>query len=184
MEESLQDVYKKLTALIEQTNQEDENDVKRTVNYLNALSKHIDLICKERTFEIIEEQKALLRRGTVVWVDFGFNIGEEFGGKHPAVILRTLSDKKSLTVIPLDSMSDKPEVEMFRETHDYWVKVPRITGMANITRWVNVYRVKEVSSIRVDFQRSCGAYVPIETLKNIDLHIEQYRYKGRHNKNG
>ncbi len=32
-------------------------------------------------------RKLLLKRGNVVWIDFGFNIGNEFGGMHPAVIL-------------------------------------------------------------------------------------------------
>ena len=33
-------------------------------------------------------KKILFKRGNVVWVDFGFNIGNEFGGMHPAVILK------------------------------------------------------------------------------------------------
>ncbi|MEF9946672.1 MAG: hypothetical protein RR737_08825 [Lachnospiraceae bacterium] len=28
----------------------------------------------------------VLIRGNVVWVEFGFNVGCEFGGKHPAII--------------------------------------------------------------------------------------------------
>lgn len=31
-------------------------------------------------------KKVILKRGNVVWVDFGFNIGNEFGGMHPAII--------------------------------------------------------------------------------------------------
>ncbi len=27
-------------------------------------------------------------RGAVVWIEFGFNIGNEFGGRHPAIIMR------------------------------------------------------------------------------------------------
>lgn len=30
----------------------------------------------------------ILKRGNVVWIDFGFNIGNEFGGMHPAIILK------------------------------------------------------------------------------------------------
>ena len=43
----------------------------------------------------------ILRRGNVVWIDFGFNIGNEFGGMHPAVILKNLDSE--LFVLPLSS---------------------------------------------------------------------------------
>lgn len=179
----LNEITNKLQNLINNTDVTNEKDIKRTTNYLNALSSHIDAVNREKGFSLSDEQSLLLKRGKVVWIDFGFNIGEEFGGKHPAIILRTLSNNQSLTVVPLDGKSDKPEVEEFRETHDYWVKVPRVFGMANVVRWVNVYRVKEVSTIRVDFKCSHGANVPVETLKDIDTYIEKYRYKSNYNKN-
>lgn len=174
MNKLLQDIYIKLSALIEHTDVQDE---KRTINYLRALLSHIDAINREKDFVLSEEQLKFLKRRQVVWVDFGFNIGEEFGGKHPAIILRTLSNNKSITVIPIDGQSCDPEVERHRKSYDYWVQIPHINGMSSIPRWVNVYRVKEVSTIRVDFSKSHGASIPIDTLKVIDEHIEKYRYK-------
>lgn len=144
---------------------------------------HIDAINRERNFELSEEQLKFLKRRQVVWVDFGFNIGEEFGGKHPAIILRTLSNNKSITVIPIDGQSNDREVEERRKIHDYWVRIPHINGMSSILRWVNVYRVKEVSVLRVDFSKSHGASIPIDTLKIIDEYIEKYRYKPNYEKN-
>ena len=38
--------------------------------------------------KIIEKSKECIIRGDVVWVEFGFNIGEEFSGRHPAVVLK------------------------------------------------------------------------------------------------
>lgn len=182
MDKLFSEIKTKLEALIQNTDTGNETDVKRTQNYLSALLSHIDAVNREKGFSLSDEQDLLLKRGKVVWVDFGFNIGEEFGGKHPAIILRTLSKKQSLTVIPLDGKSDKPNVEAFRETHDYWVKIPFVFGMAKVTRWVNVYRVKEISTIRVDFKCSHGASVPVETLKTIDSYIEKYRYKSDYEK--
>ena len=46
-------------------------------------------------------KKAVLKRGNVVWIDFGFNIGNEFGGMHPAVILKNFD--KDLFVLPVSS---------------------------------------------------------------------------------
>jgi mRNA-degrading endonuclease toxin of MazEF toxin-antitoxin module len=34
----------------------------------------------------------VLIRGNVIWVEFGFNIGCEFGGKHPAIILKNIGE--------------------------------------------------------------------------------------------
>ncbi|MGI6359970.1 MAG: type II toxin-antitoxin system PemK/MazF family toxin [Acholeplasmatales bacterium] len=33
-----------------------------------------------------------LKPRNVVWINFGFNVGKEFGGKHPAIILKNLNN--------------------------------------------------------------------------------------------
>lgn len=43
----------------------------------------------------------LFKRGNVIWIDFGFNIGNEFGGMHPAVILKNFDN--DLFVVPISS---------------------------------------------------------------------------------
>ncbi len=182
MEELLAEINQKLTQMIEETDASNPDDIKRTKNYLAALSTHIDSINREKGFQLSSEQLKRLKRGKIVWVDFGFNIGEEFGGKHPAVILRTLSNNKSLTVLPIDGKSSNGEVEKYRECHDYWVKIPFVYGMSKAVRWANVYRIKEVSSIRVDFSCSHGASVPTGTMEEIDKYIEKYRYKANFKK--
>ncbi len=70
----------------------------------------------------------VLIRKAVVWVDFGYNIGTEFGGRHPAIILKNLKD--SLIVIPLSSQEPK--------SMDYNVKVDKVYGYPLMPRWVNV----------------------------------------------
>lgn len=85
----------------------------------------------------------VLIRKTVVWVDFGYNIGSEFGGKHPAIILKNLDD--SLIVIPLSSKAPK--------TMNYSVKVDKIYGFSLKPRWANVTRITQVSLSRVHFDK-------------------------------
>ena len=46
-------------------------------------------ISKEDT--MLLTKKVLLKRGNVVWIDLGFNIGNEFGGMHPAIILKNFN---------------------------------------------------------------------------------------------
>lgn len=90
--------------------------------------------------EVIMRSLVLIRK-TVVWVDFGYNIGTEFGGRHPAIILKNLKD--SLIVIPLSSQVPK--------TMDYSVKVDKVYGFPIMPRWANVTRITQVSLSRVHF---------------------------------
>lgn len=68
---------------------------KDTDKYIIAVKK---TAVPEADIELIMRSLVLTRK-TVVWVDFGYNIGTEFGGRHPAIILKNLKD--SLVVIPL-----------------------------------------------------------------------------------
>lgn len=82
---------------------------KDTDKYVIAVKK---TAIPEADIELIMRSLVLTRKA-VVWVDFGYNIGTEFGGRHPAIILKNLKD--SLVVIPLSSQMPK--------TMDYNVKI-------------------------------------------------------------
>ena len=92
--------------------------------------------------EMIARSLVLIRKA-VVWVDFGYNIGTEFGGRHPAIILKNLKD--SLVVIPLSSQEPK--------SMDYNVKVDKVYGYPLMPRWANVTRITQVSLSRVHFEK-------------------------------
>ena len=182
MDTLLNELNSKLQHLINNTDIENENDVKRTKNYLSALSTHIDAINRERIFELTDKQDQILKRGNVVWVDFGFNIGTEFGGRHPAIILKRIKQIDKIVVIPLDSSSDIPDTELKRENSDFWVKIlgEEIWGMTNQIRWANVYNITQVSNIRVDFFDNEGNLkyfsVDYEVLDRIDEKVKQFGY--------
>ena len=76
-------------------------------------------------------------------VDFGYNIGTEFGGRHPAIILKNLKD--SLIVIPLSSQMPK--------SMDYNIMVDKVYGFPEMPRWANVTRITQVSLSRVHFEK-------------------------------
>lgn len=92
--------------------------------------------------ELIMRSLVLIRK-TVVWVDFGYNIGTEFGGRHPAIILKNLKD--SLVVIPLSSQEPK--------NLDYSVKIDKVYGFPEMPRWANVTRIIQVSLSRIQFEK-------------------------------
>ncbi|QQR01395.1 type II toxin-antitoxin system PemK/MazF family toxin [Enterocloster clostridioformis] len=85
----------------------------------------------------------VLIRKAVVWVDFGYNIGTEFGGRHPAIILKNLRD--SLVVIPLSSQVPK--------NMEYSVRVDKVYGFPEMPRYANVTRITQVSLSRVHFEK-------------------------------
>lgn len=112
---------------------------KETDKYIISVKK--DSVPNE-DIEIIARSLVLIRKA-VVWVDFGYNIGTEFGGRHPAIILKNLKD--SLIVIPLSSQEPK--------TMDYSVKVDKVYGYPLMPRWANVTRITQVSLSRVHFEK-------------------------------
>lgn len=183
MYDLLNEVNSKLQDLVNNTDDKNEKDIKRTKNYLSALSGHIDTINKEREFSLNEDQDKILKRGNIVWVDFGFNIGSEFGGRHPAIILKRLRQINQILVIPLDSPSDNPITEQKRESSDYWIKIQgeEIWGMQdNIVRWANVFNITQISNLRVDFFDLNGNYkffsVDYGVLDRIDRKVEIFGY--------
>ena len=112
---------------------------KDTDTYIIAVKK---TSVPEADIELIMRSLVLTRKA-VVWVDFGYNIGTEFGGRHPAIILKNLKD--SLVVIPLSSQMPK--------TMDYSVKIDKVYGFPEMPRWANVTRITQVSLSRVHYEK-------------------------------
>lgn len=142
------------------------DDVKRTNNYLSWVCKHSELVQTEQNFSMPEKFSGVLRRGSVVWVDFGFNVQDEFGGRHPAIILSITADLRSMRVLPVDSgISCK----------DCTVKIWRVWGYKNIDRYCDVRRVTSMSTMRIDYSDAIG-YVDGGVLKKIDKAINLYYF--------
>ncbi len=57
-------------------------------DYLEWIDKKTKIIINSPKF--LEKSKEYIVRGDVIWVEFGFNIGKEFSGRHPAVVLKTV----------------------------------------------------------------------------------------------
>ena len=112
---------------------------KSTEQYIISVRK--DAV-PQQDIDLITRSLVLVRKA-VIWVDFGYNIGTEFGGRHPAIILKNLKD--SLVVIPLSSQMPK--------NMDYSVKVDKVYGFPEMPRWANVTRIAQVSLSRVHFEK-------------------------------
>lgn len=103
-------------------------------------------------FELSDKEfllgKLILIRGNVVWVDFGFNIGCEFGGKHPAVILKYLGD--AVIVSPLSSGK-------LISPRSYEVEIDKVYNLPKRDRYTNVTRITPISIYRIDLSSPVGS---------------------------
>lgn len=115
-------------------------------------------------------KKVLFKRGNVVWVDFGFNIGNEFRGMHPAIILKNFNNE--LFVLPVSSKKPKEYMKIEQEYKNGKItfeecekKKSKITEVVQIDsiyrfkdmiRWANITRMKKVSILRLNFNGTIG----------------------------
>ena len=117
-------------------------------DYLEWVDKKTRIIINSPNF--IQKSKEYLLRGDVIWVEFGYNIGEEFSGRHPAVILK--NGGKTLLVIPITS---KHPTEKQLESKTY-IELGKIYNFKNIRRWVNIFNLCPISIERIDFTKIKG----------------------------
>lgn len=127
-----------------------------------------DDICYDDAMLIM--RKILLKRGNVVWIDFGFNIGNEFGGMHPAIILKNFD--RDLFVLPVSSKKpleysiiekefengkiSKEECNKRKKEITEIVQLDSIIGFKDMVRWANITRMKKVSILRLNFSGTIG----------------------------
>ena len=107
--------------------------------------------------EFIEKSKEYIVRGDVVWVEFGFNIGEEFSGRHPAVVLK--NGGKTLLVLPI--ISKQPTNKQLAS--NIYVELGKIYNFKMMKRWVNIFNINPISIERIDFTKKRG------NIKGVDL---------------
>ena len=113
---------------------------------------------KRNTSSVTIENSTLLFRSlflssrNVVWVDFGFNIGSEFGGRHPAIILKNMGDV--LIVAPISTNTNGIQASDTVITF-YPNEFYRMPSMRH--RFTNITRITPVSIIRVDLNSQIGS---------------------------
>ena len=125
-------------------------------------------ISKEDT--MLLTKKVLLKRGNVVWIDFGFNIGNEFGGMHPAIILKNFDNE--IFVLPISSKKPKEYRKLEQDYHNRKItleecekkkgqiteiiQIDNIYRFKDMIRWANITRMKKVSILRLNFNGTIG----------------------------
>ena len=136
----------------------DEETVYTAHTFLEWIKRQTEIIKDEKIFSISAEDNTEVKRGNVVWVDFGFNVADEFGGKHPAIIYRRSGTQ--VFVFPLTTQPPKGNKNVF-------VKVPYVHNFQKMNRWINVLNLKCVSIQRIDFNSKPFGNVNGKVLANI-----------------
>ncbi len=159
-------VHRSLEDYIAKHSQDGESKAK-ALNLIKWLNKKIKLVEREESFVVPPLYEIRVKRGYVWWMEFGFNIGYEFGGRHPGVILQ----RSSGIVWAIPVSSQRPTPEQMRQ--GIYVEIPVIKGrFEDIPRWVNVLTLMPVSEIRIDFSSASG-YVSGSVLDQIREAMER-----------
>lgn len=140
--------YEKFTGQLEQ----DDMDLINKYYIKKIIADNIKILLT-RDAEPSKEEKyrlsnlLIFQQKNVVWVEFGINVGSEFSGKHPALIMKNAGD--NLIVIPLSSQEPL-------EKKDYHVKVDKVFSLPRKIRWANIHRMTPISIFRIDFNSHHG----------------------------
>lgn len=124
-------------------NETEEKSKKLAAEYLKWVEKKTSLILKEKSFVIPPDVKII--RGSVFWMDFGYNIDEEYGGRHPGIVLRRGGN--TAIVLPLSTQEPTPS----QLASGVYVEIKRVYGFKHFRRWVNVLNATPVSIQRFTF---------------------------------
>lgn len=149
------------------TNRNDNEDCKRTINYLEWSSLKTDIINTEKEFSLPDNIDEIVKRCNVIWVHFGFNIGSEFGGHHPAIVVRKMGN--AVYVIPLDSGT----IPDNKKNKGYLVPIRYVYNFPKIPRHCNIYNITKIDYRRIDFTQDIGS-ISGKTMTKISNALKKY----------
>ncbi len=117
-------------------------------DYLDWVMAKTRIISNEKEFKIPDNIQ--IKRGMVFWINFGFNIDQELGGRHPGIILRV--GGRTSIVLPLSTQEPTPD----QVESGLYVRIEKVYGFAEMPRWTNVLNTMPVSIQRFDFNSAIG----------------------------
>ncbi len=121
-------------------------NAKTKYSYIDWLICKTELVKSEKKFD--STQLPNYRRGELIFLDLGFNVGEEYGGKHYAIVLRdSRSNHGKVLVLPITSQEPKSK-------HlPIYVEIGPIIGLAKDKHhWANILNITNVSKQRIMVQ--------------------------------
>lgn len=148
MDTALEEVKIKLDEFYNQYKESTGKNYDLAKGYLEWITKKTELIKNEKSFKLPEGIQ--IKRGSVFWAELGHNIDEEFGGRHPVVVLRVGGN--TAIVVPL-STQEPTESQM---NSGIYAEIKKVYGFKAMKRWANVLNVTPISIQRFDFNSNNG----------------------------
>ena len=139
-------------------------------DYFNWVDKKTKKIMESPDFKKYFDNP--IKRGNVVWVEFGYNIGDEFSGRHPALVLK--NGGRTLIVIPITS---KPPTEKQLQSGAY-VEIGKVFYFQEMRRWVNILNITNISVKRVDMNKIRGSVfgTDLDKISKAFLNSDLFKY--------
>lgn len=159
----------------------------RLKNYYNSTKNTIGKSHKELVgridwfntyFSLFNDNKYLqkqplpeLKRGDIVLVELGFNIGMEFGGRHYCIVLRDSSVHNQRALI-LPITSQKPsDYEKHKELYVEFLSIRHLNSSKDRfsptkhKRWCNILNVKSISKARIVYPNGRNLPSPAKRIQ-------------------
>lgn len=148
MDISLENAKIKLDEFYEENNAKTDKPYEIAKGYLDWVAQKTEFVKNEKAFTIPDG--IVIKRGSVFWAELGHNIDEEYGGRHPVVVLRV--GGKTAIVIPLSTQ--KPTDK--QTASGIYAEITKVYGFTSMKRWVNVLNTAPISIQRFDFESNNG----------------------------
>lgn len=131
--------------------------IKKEVNgRIEWFNNYFNLFQNPMYLQDINEPLPNLKRGNIILVELGFNIGMEFGGQHYCIVLKDSSiTNNRVLVLPITSQKPK-DYELHKNT--YYIEFKQINGLNRKKdkttgyghkRWVSITNIRAVSKSRI-----------------------------------
>lgn len=138
---------------------------KQLITLFKWLNYFIEKLNYEHTYE--PGKLPSFKRGDIVWVNLGYNIGSELGGSRPVVILEAENNKKdkNIVIAPIRSYNSKGPKKIF-EGLVYVGKHETLTEHS----YVDLKHIRSISKMRIyrNNNKIIQGRLPNEILDEID----------------
>lgn len=150
-----------------------ENDQKKAANITYWLRDYKNYLKNEKQFT--SKYLPEYEYGTIIQVNFGFNVQHEYGGLHYAIVLDKSDNKhkSTLTVMPLSSIKEGANLERLKYnnfilgTEFYQLYLNKINTLSNTIK----ERLKE---LRSDIDSLSEKIKHSEDEQEVELFTQQY----------
>lgn len=121
--------------------------VKKQQILIKWIKKWSSLLRREGNFD--PKYLPYYKRGDIVYADFGFNVGAEFGGIHYAVVIENNNNKANgnIVVVPLTSLDPGKSIDDIPKTDVYIGD--NVIGWAKSATIAKPNQIRAISKMRI-----------------------------------